>query len=101
MRPNLSFERKDSDLYTDVAVPYTVAALGGEAQVQTLGGRVTMKVPPGTSSGQAFRLAGMGMPHLKGSGKGNLYARVKITVPKHLSAREKELLTELAGMSPG
>ncbi len=101
MRPNPAYERKDSDLYTDVAVPYTLAALGGEVQVQTLGGRVTMKVPPGTSSGQAFRLAGMGMSHLRGGGKGDLYARVKITVPKTLTEREKELLGELAALRSG
>lgn len=101
MRPHPKFERKDSDLYTDVPVPYTTAALGGEVQVQTLSGSGSMKVPAGTSSGQSFRLAGQGMPHLKGSGKGDLYARVKVTVPKTLSSREKELLTEIDQLHSG
>ena len=101
MKPDPRFERKDGDLYTDVPVPYTKAALGGEVQVQTLGGRVTMKVPPGTSSGQSFRLAGMGMPHLRGSGKGNLFARAKVTVPKTLTEHERELLTELDKLHSG
>lgn len=100
-RPHPKYERKDDDLYTDVPVLYTTAALGGEVQVQTLTGRVNMKVPAGTSTGQTFRLSGQGMPHLQGTGKGNLYARVKITVPKTLSQRERELLTELADLQAG
>lgn len=98
LRPHPKFEKKDDNLYTDVAVPYTTAALGGEVQVPTLSGKVNMKVPSGTSSGQSFRLAGQGMPHLKGGGNGDLYARVKVTVPKTLSQRERELLQELAAI---
>ncbi|MEN6372673.1 MAG: DnaJ C-terminal domain-containing protein [Armatimonadota bacterium] len=101
MRPHPKYERKDNDLYTDVPVNYTTAALGGEVQVQTLSGRVNMKVPAGTSSGQTFRLAGQGMPHIQGTGKGNLYARVKIMVPKTMSERERELLKEIASLQTG
>ncbi|MEN6519755.1 MAG: DnaJ C-terminal domain-containing protein [Armatimonadota bacterium] len=101
MRPHPKYERKDDDLYTDVPVNYTTAALGGEVQVQTLSGRVNMKVPAGTSSGQTFRLAGQGMPHLQGTGKGNLFARVKVTVPKSMSDRERELLKEIASLQAG
>ena len=92
------FVRKNDDLYlyADVSVPFTTAALGGEVQVPALSGKANMKIPAGTSSGQTFRLAGQGMPHLRGSGNGDLYARIKITVPKNLSTRERELLTELA-----
>jgi DnaJ-class molecular chaperone len=98
MKPHPKFERKEDDLYTDVPVIYTTAALGGQVVVPTLSGRVNMKVPAGTSCGQTFRLAGQGMPKLKGSAKGDLYARIKVTVPKTLSTREKELLTELANL---
>jgi chaperone protein DnaJ len=96
IRPHPDFERNGDELRTDFTVPYTVAALGGEATVQTLSGRKVLNVPPGTQSGQAFRLAGQGMPRLKGGGNGDLYARAKITVPKNLSPRERDLLTELA-----
>jgi len=96
IRPSAQYERTGDDLRTDFAVPYTVAALGGEASVETFGGRKTLNVPPGTQSGQSFRLTGLGMPKLKGGGSGNLYAKVKMTVPKDLSPREKDLLTELA-----
>jgi DnaJ-class molecular chaperone len=96
MRPHPTFERKTDDLNVDVSVLYTTAALGGEVEVQTLSGRVSMRVPPGTSTGQTFRLAGQGMPKLKGGGRGDLYAKVRVTVPRTLSEREKELLQELA-----
>lgn len=97
VQPDSRFERKGDDLFTDFPVPYTTAALGGEAGVETFAGRKVLTVPPGTSSGQSFRLTGQGMPHLKNKGKsGNLYARAKITIPKDLSPRERELLLELA-----
>jgi curved DNA-binding protein len=96
MKPHHSFERKGPDLHCDVKVPYYIAALGGEASVPTMGNKVTMKIPPGTQSGQTFRLPGQGMPRLKDSGYGDLYAKVKITVPKTLTDRERELLTQLA-----
>jgi len=97
IEPNGQFERKGDDLYVDVPVLYTDAALGGEAKVPTLKGtRLTMRLPAGTQSGQTFRLSGQGMPKLRGGGAGDLYARAKVTVPKTLSERERELLTELA-----
>lgn len=98
LRPDSKYERQGDDLYTDFDVIYTVAALGGEASVETFAGKRTLSVPAGTVSGQKFRLTGQGMPILKtkGATKGNLYARARLLVPKDLSAREKELLTELA-----
>ena len=96
LRANAKFERIGDDLKTDFAVPYTVAALGGEASVETFDGPRTLTIPAGTQSGQSFRLKGEGMPILKGGGRGNLQATVKITVPKDLSPRERDLLTELA-----
>lgn len=92
------FERKGDDLYTDFPVPCTVAALGGEATVETFTGKKVLNIPAGTQSGQSFRLTGLGMPLLKTKGvqSGNLYARAKMTVPKDLAPRERELLMELA-----
>ena len=96
LRGNAKFERIGDDLKTDFTVPYTVAALGGEASVETFDGPRTLSIPAGTQSGQSFRLKGQGMPILKGGGRGNLQATVKIAVPKDLSPRERDLLTELA-----
>lgn len=96
MAPNSRFERKGDDLYTEAAAPFTTAILGGEIQVNTVKGRVTMKIPAGTQSGQTFRLGGKGMPRLGKSGHGDLYARIRVSVPKHLTARQRELIQELA-----
>lgn len=97
--PHSTFERRGKDVYVDVPVPFTVAALGGEAKVPTLkGNRLTVTIPPGMQSGQSLRLGGQGMPDVRGGANGDLYARVKITVPKTLNDRQRELLTELAAL---
>ncbi|HLH79157.1 MAG TPA: J domain-containing protein [Chthonomonas sp.] len=95
--PHPRFEREGQDLYFDLDVPFTVAALGGEATVETLDGqRRQIVIPPGVQSGQKLRLAGKGMPPLNGRKAGDAYARVRITVPRNMSEREKSLLLELA-----
>jgi DnaJ-class molecular chaperone len=66
--------------------------------VPTVTGKVTARVPPGIQSGQSLRLAALGVPHLRGGGSGDLYARIKVTVPKNPSARERELIEELKGL---
>ncbi len=92
--PDPRFERQGNDLYADIEVDYLTAILGGEVDVPTPTGSVKMKIPPGTQSGTRFRLAGKGMP-LPGGQRGDLYARVRITVPKQLSPRERELLEQI------
>ena len=96
IKASAKFERVGDDLRADFSVPYTVAALGGEASVETFDGPRTLNIPAGTQSGQSFRLKGQGMPILKGGGRGSLQATVKMTVPKDLSPRERDLLLELA-----
>lgn len=97
IKPHPKFEREGQDLLFDVAVPYTVAALGGEASVETLDGQKRqLLVPPGIQTGQKMRLSGQGMPALRDRKAGDAYARVKITVPKELGERERNLLEELA-----
>ncbi|MFN7162040.1 MAG: molecular chaperone DnaJ, partial [Fimbriimonadales bacterium] len=94
LRPDPRFERQGDDLYTEVDIDYLTAILGGEVSAPTPHGAVQMKVPPGTQSGTRFRLAGRGLP--LGKGKiGDLYVRARITVPKRLSPRERELLEAL------
>lgn len=94
--PDARFERKNDDLYCEFSLPFTVAALGGKASVETFDGRKSVSIPAGTQSGATFRLASLGMPTLKGGARGDLYARAKLTAPKDLSPREKELLYEIA-----
>ncbi|HRF59991.1 MAG TPA: J domain-containing protein [Fimbriimonadaceae bacterium] len=93
-----SFTRKADDLETEVGVPFTTAALGGEIRVPTLRGPVTMKIPAGSQSGQTFRLSSQGIAKMGGSGRGNLLAKIKVTVPKHLTETERRLIEELRSL---
>ncbi|MBE3559667.1 MAG: J domain-containing protein [Ktedonobacteraceae bacterium] len=97
VRPDAQFERKGDDLYTDVKVELVTAMLGGEALVPTPDGRKLMlTIPPETQNDSTFRLVGKGMPRLRGEGRGNLYVRVKVMLPMHLSAEERALFAQLA-----
>ncbi|MCC6446191.1 MAG: molecular chaperone DnaJ [Armatimonadetes bacterium] len=98
--PDPSFERKGDDLYCDLPVTFTEAALGAEVDTPTLKGSVKLKIPAGVQGGQSVRLAGRGMPHLRGSASGDLFVRVKIAVPRNLSDRERELIEELQKIRP-
>lgn len=96
LKPHRSFRpRGDDDLDVDLAVAPWQAALGATVEVQTPGGAAQVRVPPGSSSGRRLRLRGRGLPK-SGGGNGDLYAIVKITVPKELSDRERELYEQLA-----
>jgi len=99
IRKHPFFERKGDDLYCEVPITFAEAALGAEIEVPTLDGRVKVRVPPGTQSGQLLRLAGLGMPKRSG-GRGDLYVRVKIVVPRNLTPRERELIEELQRLRP-
>jgi len=94
------FERRGHDLYTDVTVDIYSAVLGGEVTVPTLSGNVVLSIPAGTQPGQTFRLSGRGMPHLRDPQKqGDLYARLKVQIPRDLTPRQRELFEELAKSS--
>jgi curved DNA-binding protein len=93
------YERKGDDLYTDVNVDLYNAVLGGEVTVQTLSGNVVLIIPPGTQPGQTFRLAGRGLPHLKKpESHGDLYAQIKVNLPRKLSQEQRDLFEKLAKM---
>jgi molecular chaperone DnaJ len=95
LRPHQTFVRKDDDLYMELPVDYVTAALGGEVQVPTLSGRVTMKIPPGTGSGKSFRLPGQGMPKMNKNERGDLYVKVRAQIPERISDKERELLDQI------
>lgn len=91
------FERKGTDLYTTVEIPFETAVLGGEAIVPTLTGKVSCKIKEGTQSGTKIRLKGKGIVSMKNpSRKGDEYAVIQIHVPKHLTPAAKQKLTEYA-----
>ncbi len=83
VKPHKIFQRKGEDLLVDVNLTYPEAVLGTEIEVPTISGeKVKVKVPPGTQHGELIKVNGYGMPRLKGSGKGDLYVRANIDVPK-------------------
>ena len=96
------FAREGDDLRTSATVDIFTAILGGEAEVDTLEGKVKLKIPAGTQPEQVFRLAGRGMPHVKDvKNKGDLFVRLKVRIPQHLSAKQKALLEEAARHQSG
>jgi curved DNA-binding protein len=87
------FERDGADLYAPVSVDVFTALLGGEVDVPTMSGKVTLTIPPGTQPEQKIRIAGRGMPQLKNPQlKGDLFVQVKVRMPKKLSAEQQSLL---------
>jgi curved DNA-binding protein len=94
------FRREGRDLICDVSVGIARAALGGRVDVETLDGKTTINVPPGTRSGQRLRLRGRGVPSSSGKPAGDLYVVVQIHPPKALDARSRELLEEFERLNP-
>ena len=89
------YERKGADVYTTVNIPYTTAALGGEARVSTLYGDVSCKIKEGTQSGSKIRLRGKGIVSMKNPNvHGDQYVTVQIQVPRHLNQQARRKLME-------
>jgi DnaJ-class molecular chaperone len=93
--PHPLFERKGDDLRLELPITAPEAALGATVEVPTLRGRVSMKIPPATSSGRTFRLPGYGMPRLRGGGHGDQLVLTRIVMPAELTPEERELYERL------
>ena len=96
IRPHKFFERKGDNIYCQVPITVTEAALGAKITVPTIEGKASMKVPPGTQSGQKFRLSGKGVPSLKSGIRGDQFIEVKIVMPKDLSEESKDILKKFS-----
>ena len=96
VKPHPIFTREGADLRCEIPVGVTTAALGGELEVPTLDGRVTLRVPAGTQSGKVFRVRGKGVKPVRGGTPGDLLCRVVVETPVNLTGRQKALLEELA-----
>lgn len=99
VKPHKKFKRQGHDLVLEMPISISQAALGAEMEVDTLAGTADLRIPEGTQHGTNFRIKGHGMPHMRGSGKGDLRVKVIVKVPKRLNDRQKELLAELAHIS--
>ncbi len=88
------FVREGNNLLCEMPITFVQAAVGAEIEVPTLKGKARLKVPAGTAAGTVFVLKGLGMPVLKGGGRGDQIIRVRVEIPGKLSEREKELLRE-------
>src|SRR5215211_1686769 len=98
VREHKIFHREADDLYCDVPIPFSVAALGGEVDVPTLEGRAHVKVPTGTQSGQIFKLRGKGITNVNGRSHGDLFARLIVEVPSRLNPEQRRKLEEFAAL---
>jgi molecular chaperone DnaJ len=96
VRDHPLFIRDGNDIVCDIPITFPEAALGTEIEVPTLEGKVKMKVPAGTQSGNIFRLRGKGSPDLRGYRRGDQLVRIIVEVPSKLTARQRELLEEFA-----
>lgn len=91
------FERRDANIYCEMLIPFTVAALGGEIPVPTLNGNTNLKIPSGTPAGKVFKIKGQGLPYLRDdSTHGDEIVRVEIEIPAKLTEGERRLLAEFA-----
>ena len=93
--PHPDYERKGNDLYMNMPVDLFTALLGGKMEIQTLSGRINMKIPEGTQNGKQFRLKGKGMPVYGTSSHGDLYVKIQVKLPDKLTPEQKELVMKL------
>lgn len=95
LQEHLLFRREENDVILDLPIPYTEAILGRNIEIPTLFGKAEIRIPPGTHSGQNFRLKSKGFPRLGSTGSGDMLVRVIVDTPPKVSTRQKELLEEL------
>jgi len=96
VRPHTFLERHDNDLVCRMPISFTQAALGAVVEAPTLKGKSDLKIPPGTQSGQVFRLVGQGLPDLRSGHKGDELVQVQVEIPKSMSNEQELLLREFA-----
>ena len=88
------FTRKGNNIYFTIPISFVDAALGAEIEIPTLEGSTKYTIPAGTQTGTEFRLKNKGVPNLRGRGRGDLYFKVEVQVPKKLTEKQKQLLRE-------
>lgn len=90
------FQREEYEVFCEVPISFTQAALGAKIDVPTLDGKVKMTIPNGTQSGKVFRLKGKGIPHLHSQQRGDQHVRVVVETPTELTSKQRDLLEKFA-----
>lgn len=96
VKPHEFFEREGDDIYCEIPLTFSQAALGDEIEIPTLTEKVKLKIPVGTQTGTSFRLRNKGVPHLRGHGYGDQHVKVVIVTPTRLTNEQKDLLHQFA-----
>lgn len=94
------YHRENDDLFVEVPVPFSMMAMGGSFKITPPGGELPIDVPPGTASGTLLPFRGKGMPNVSGRGRGTLYVRVVVDVPKKLTKEQRKLVEQLGKATP-
>ena len=92
--PDKRFRREGSNVISEQEISFVQAVLGDTIDVETVDGSVSLRIPSATQPDAVIRLRGKGIVHLRGDGRGDHYARIKITIPKNLTSHQKQLLEE-------
>lgn len=98
VRPHRFFSRKDDDIYLDLPVTVGEAALGAKVEVPTMDGVAVMTLPPGSQSGQKFKLSGKGFPSARTGKKGDQVVTLKVVVPKDIADRDKATIQQVEAL---
>lgn len=101
VKPDKIFKREGADVFIDMPISFTTAILGGNIEVPTIDGNLKLKIRSGTQPGTMVRLSGQGIKHLRGSGRGDEYVRLLVSVPEKITQRQKELLEEFVYTEQG
>lgn len=96
VKPHPFFKRRGDDVILEMKINVAQAALGATVTVPTLDGEREISIPPGTQAGAIFRLRGLGIPHLRGNGRGDQLIVTQVAIPKHLTEEQKALFSQLA-----
>ncbi len=99
VKPDRNFKREGTDVLVDMEIPFTLAILGGEIDVPTIDGELKLRIRPGTQPGTMVRLAGQGIKHLHGSGRGDEYVRLLVKLPEKLTAEQRKILEDFEKVS--
>jgi len=95
VNPHPTFKRSGADLLSEVSVSFPKAALGTTVRVPTIDGRAELRIPSGAQNGTVFKLRGKGLPKLNGWGRGDLFVKMNVEIPRNLNSRQKKLLEDL------